>query len=106
MAEAAQPLDPNEPMVVNLVRGMTVDGQPQYAYVAVRAAINTQFREALATTDCDVQEWGIVLAHGTGENPPPEVMQQMEQQYGVNHNLEHEMYEQMYGKQGEDTNQA
>jgi hypothetical protein len=69
---------------VLLVRGEDPDGQPIYAYVAVRADRLEEFMAAQKTGIFYPEEYGIIVEAGSGE-PADEVKKRMESEYGFNH---------------------
>jgi hypothetical protein len=69
---------------VLLVRGENPEGQPIFAYVAVRADKLTEFMEAQKTGLFYPEEFGVIVESGEGE-PPPEVRRKMETEYGFDH---------------------
>lgn len=69
---------------VLLVRGEDPGGQPIYAYVGVRADKLKPFMEAQANGLFYPEEYGVVVASGTGE-PDAETRERMERDYGFNH---------------------
>lgn len=69
---------------VLLVRGEDPDGQPIYAYVAVRADKLEDFMAAQQSGIFYPEEYGIIVESGSGE-PTDEVKKRMETEYGFNH---------------------
>lgn len=69
---------------VLLVRGEDPDGQPIYAYVAVRADKLEEFMAAQKSGIFYPEEYGIIVESGSGE-PTEEVRRKMETEYGFNH---------------------
>ena len=69
---------------VLLVRGEDPDGQPIYAYVAVRADKLEEFMAAQQSGVFYPEEYGIIVEAGVGE-PTHEVKSRMETEYGFNH---------------------
>lgn len=69
---------------VLLVRGEDPDGQPIYAYVAVRADRLEEFMAAQKSGIFYPEEYGIIVEAGSGE-PTDEIKARMETEYGFNH---------------------
>jgi len=69
---------------VLLVRGENPDGQPIYAYVAVRADKLEEFMAAQKSGLFYPEDHGIIIESGEGE-PSAVVREKMEREYGFNH---------------------
>lgn len=69
---------------VLLVRGESPEGEPVYAYVAVRADRLDEFVVAQAQEPFYPDEFGVIIESGVGE-PTEEVRTRMERDYGFNH---------------------
>ena len=69
---------------VLLVRGESPAGERIYAYLAVRADKLEQFMEAQTQGTFFPEDYGIIIASGTGE-PNEEVRERMTREYGFNH---------------------
>jgi hypothetical protein len=69
---------------VLLIRGEDPDGQPIYAYVAVRADRLQEFMDAQSTGTFYPEDFGVIVEAGEGE-PSEEVRQRMETEYGFDH---------------------
>ena len=67
-----------------LVRGESPEGEPIYAYVAVRADKLEAFMKAQETGPFYPDEYGVIVEAGEGE-PSEEVRKRMEEEYGFNH---------------------
>jgi hypothetical protein len=78
-------LDPNETVVcVLLVRGENPDGDPVFAYVAVRADRLDAFMEAQQSGTFYPEDYGVIIESGEGE-PSAEIVRKMEEDYGFDH---------------------
>lgn len=72
-----------ETAVVLYVRGTTADGQPLYAYTALRPSEWSSFQEAVRRKqDVTLEQYGVVLHSGLGE-PSPALKAEMKEKYGV-----------------------
>ncbi|MEZ5691492.1 MAG: hypothetical protein R3D71_07500 [Rickettsiales bacterium] len=69
---------------VLMVRGENTDGQPVFAYVAVRADRLEEFIKAQESGIFYPEEYGIIIEAGIGE-PSEEVKEKMTKEYGFNH---------------------
>lgn len=67
-----------------LVRGESPEGEPIYAYVAVRADKLEAFMKAQEVGPFYPDEYGVIVEAGEGE-PSEEVRKRMEEEYGFNH---------------------
>lgn len=67
-----------------LVRGESPEGQPIFAYVAVRADKLEAFMKAQESGMFHPDDYGVIVEAGEGE-PNEEVRQRMEEDYGFNH---------------------
>jgi hypothetical protein len=67
-----------------LVRGENSDGNPIYAYVAVRADKLEAFMKAQEEGLFYPDDYGVIVEAGEGD-PSPEVQKRMEEEYGFNH---------------------
>ncbi len=71
---------------VLLVRGESPDGNPIYAYVAVRLDKLELFMQAQQSGTFYPEDHGVIIESGEGE-PSPEIREKMEREYGFNHAL-------------------
>jgi hypothetical protein len=71
-------------VTILLVRGESPDGEPIYAYVAVRADKLEDFMAAQETGTFYPEDFGVVIEAGEGY-PAEEVRKKMEDEYGFNH---------------------
>ena len=67
-----------------LVRGESPEGQPIFAYVAVRADRLQEFMTAQNSGMFYPEDFGVIVESGEGE-PVPEIREKMEREYGFNH---------------------
>lgn len=79
-----------------LVTGMDMEGNPQWAYAEIPADKFIAFKQAEAHGNYKLQDFGTILASGTGETPPPSVQQEMADKYGCDANFEADL-EEMFG---------
>lgn len=88
--DVAQKLDEGMGVLV-LVSGTLTNGQTHYAYASIPPSKYVAFKEAEAAGHYNLADFGNILAHGEGEEPPTDVKQRMEEEYGANHYLEEEL---------------
>src|SRR5262245_3045997 len=77
--------------ILVLVQGTLPDGSAHYAYASVPPSRYMAFKEAEAKGNYDLAQFGNILAHGKGKEPPADVRARMEQEYGANHRFEEEL---------------
>lgn len=84
--------NPEEHMKVTLLcQGKLTDGRDYWAYVEMPPSKAIAFKKAQITGGFSMQDYGDVVAWGEGKNVPQEVREQMEAEYGANHNLESQL---------------
>ena len=66
--------------VLYLVRGRDGD-EPAWHYIWVEKRKLPLFTQALKQGEIDIVQFGGVLRSGWGDNPPPDVIQAMEEEY-------------------------
>ena len=69
--------------ILSLVRGYRTNGKPGYAYILIPCDRYEAFKAAEARGCYDLGEFGHVVAHGDGLEPPAEVKHAMQEQYGA-----------------------
>jgi len=77
--------------ILTLVRGTLADGTPHYAYVSIPPSCYQAFKAAEAAGSYNLALFGKIIVHGEGKEPPAEIKQKMEQEYGANHCFEEEL---------------
>lgn len=73
--------------VLVLCRG-EIDGQPGWAYVAIKPTAASAFREACEQGGVDLDEYGTILEAGTGEEPSQEIKDKMRERFGMRDDYE------------------
>ncbi|HUN30676.1 MAG TPA: hypothetical protein VMU95_01550 [Trebonia sp.] len=81
---AVQRIIAEKTVTILLVRGENPDGDPIYAYVAVRADKLKEFMAAQQGGTFYPEDYGEIIEAGEGE-PSDEVRHHMEAEYGFNH---------------------
>ena len=71
-------------LCIMLLRGRNSQDEALYAYIAVSVDRLDAFMAAQDRSDFSPEEYGTILASGTGE-PSPEVQDAMERDYGFTH---------------------
>lgn len=79
--------------IIVLVRGERDDDEgarePFWAYLSVPPSKFEEFKEAEASGVYNMNDYGEVLKYGLGESdPPPEAVQEMQDEYGINPDIE------------------
>jgi len=77
--------------ILVLVQGTLTDGTSHYAYVSIPPSRYMMFKEAEASGNYNLAEFGKILMHGKGKEPPHDVQKQMETEYGANHCFEEQL---------------
>ncbi len=77
--------------IMMLCRGTDQDGDPFWAYVCVKPSRAKDFKEAQDRGNFQLEEYCTIMEAGGGYDVPPEVMERMERDYGVNHNFENDL---------------
>ncbi len=83
---ASEQIIAEKTVCILLVRGENPDGNPIYAYVAVRADKLESFMEAQKSGMFYPEDFGVIVEAGEGE-PSAEVRKKMETEYGFNHQM-------------------
>lgn len=77
--------------ILVLVSGTLKNGESHYAYASIPPSHYPAFKEAQAAGSFKLEDFGSILTHGEGKEPPPEIKQRMTDEYGANHYFEQEM---------------
>ncbi len=94
--EALRQIDEEVQLIV-LVTGTLEDGSAHYAYASIPPSKYQAFKNAEAVGNYDLTEYGKILAHGEGLEPPEEVKKRMEDEHGADHMFEEQLQEMMNG---------
>jgi len=94
----AEPNDEPEIGVVTLITGKDMNSNAQYAYAFIPARNYHDFSLAVEKGGSyKVSDFGYVLCHGNGAEPPERVKQEMKDKYAASDQFEKELEE--YAKQ-------
>jgi hypothetical protein len=75
--------------IITYTPGTMADGNPCYAYVAVKPSKFQQFRALTAAkTPFILNDYGTVVAAGFGTLPAPEVIEDMRKRFGMDEHFE------------------
>jgi len=74
--------------IITLVSGETASGARFWAYLSVPPSKYDEFLAVQERGDYNLTDWGDILRYGEGESPSPDIMAEMEEDYGINHQLE------------------
>lgn len=77
--------------IVMLCRGVDTNGKPFWAYMCIKPSMAQAFKEAREKGNFHLEDYGTILEMGEGEDVPPEMRQQMERDYGVNHHYQEDL---------------
>ena len=74
--------------IVQIISGKTGKGEDFYAYLSIKPSRFEEFCLLAQAGDAmDIEEYGEILKKGFGKEPSPQVMREMEEKYGVDHNF-------------------
>lgn len=90
--------------LIVLCRGVDEHQQPIWAYLCLKPSMAAAFKVARDAGGFDIADYGTVLESGNGAEPPPEVVQRMQRDYGVNPHFEQDLLDAVasYGDSAED----
>jgi hypothetical protein len=74
-----------------LCHGTDSNSNPFWAYVCIKPSMAKLFKEARERGNFKLEDYGAIIESGEGYDVPPEVMERMERDYGVNHNFENDL---------------
>jgi hypothetical protein len=77
--------------IITLVTGELENGKPYHAYALIKPSHYFAFKEAEKKGNYDLAEFGEILAHGEGLEPPEATQKMMQEKYGANHRFEEEL---------------
>jgi hypothetical protein len=77
--------------IMVLCRGCDNRGKPCWAYMCIKPSMAKSFKEAREKGAFNLEEYGSVIEHGEGSEPPEDVKKIMERDYGMNHNYEDDL---------------
>lgn len=77
--------------IMVLCQGKDRRGKPIWAYLCIKPSMALGFKEARARGNVDITNYGSVLESGEGTEPPDDVKERMERDYGMNHQFEEEL---------------
>jgi len=77
--------------ILTLVTGTLRDGSAHYAYASIPLARYMDFKLAESRGGYRLEDYGEVVAHGEGLEPPAEMRRRMEEERGANHLFEEEL---------------
>jgi hypothetical protein len=90
--ETLQAID-NDMGIITLVTGEVEDGSSHYAYAKIYPSKYFEFLEVSKKGNYDLSNYGEILAHGEGSQPPIEVQKEMEEKHGADNKFESELVE-------------
>ena len=78
--------------IVLLITGLRDNDTPFWAYVSLSPLRYYDFKAAEARGNYDLKDFGDIIAHGTGNHPPTDVIQKMEDQYDLDEDFEKKLF--------------
>ena len=88
LADATLAILDIEASVVELCCSRTADGRDFYVYLKIPPSKYEQFKSAQAHGEITLSDFGEALCYGEGATPPIAVRIEMEQRFGLCHDLE------------------
>lgn len=90
------PISPNAMIdllctIMILCRGVDENDNPCWAYMCIKPSMAKPFKEARDKGLFDIEDYGAIIESGEGVEPPDEVKQRMEREYGMNHHYEDDL---------------
>ena len=77
--------------VLVLVTGTLESGESQWAYASIPLTKYDAFKAAEAKGHYDLGEFGRIMEHGEGSEPPADIIQKMKDEHGADHKFEDEL---------------
>lgn len=74
-----------------LCRGKDENGEPCWAYMAIKPSQARHFAEARARGAFDLNDFGTVLESGAGDEPSQEVRNRMRDRFGMRDDFEEQL---------------
>ena len=85
--------------IMVLCRGRTAKGKPFWAYMCIKPSKAKAFGEAKKSGNMNLLEYGSVIEAGEGDEPPQQVKERMEREFGMRHDNDEQLL-QAIKKQG------
>lgn len=77
--------------IMVLCKGQDGYGNPCWAYICIKPSMAQSFKEAREKGVFNLEDYGSVIEHGNGTEPPEDIRMSMERNYGMNHNYENKL---------------
>lgn len=74
--------------MVVLCQGVRANGEPYWAYLQMQPLKAKAFRQAQASGELDLEDFGEIIEWGTGETVPADIYERMEREHRVSHDFE------------------
>ncbi len=78
------------------VRGVSPDKKPIWAFAAIQSNLYAKFKIAEAKGTYDLSQFGSIIEHGQGIQPPEEVLQHMRSAYGASMDFEENLLDELH----------
>ncbi len=90
--------------IIAYTNGVTEDGRPYYAYMAVKPSRYREFYELTSARKAIVlNDFGNIIEGGFEESPPANIVQRMRNEYGFDENYEKAIKEEVSRQRGKFT---
>ena len=77
--------------IMILCRGNTPTGSPFWAYMCIKPSMAQAFKEARERGAFALGDFGTLIESGEDIDPPLEIQQRMERDFGMNHHFEQDI---------------
>ena len=77
--------------ILVLITGTLEDGGTHWAYASIPFTKYEAFKAAEAKGNYDLGDYGRILEHGEGAEPPADVVRKMTEEHGADHKFEEEL---------------
>lgn len=84
--------------MVLLCRGVDAHNRRFWAYMCIKPSMADAFRRAHEQGTFNMGDFGTIIEAGEGEQPPPDVLQRMERDYGVKANYEKDLLQSIFNQ--------
>lgn len=81
--------------IIMSVKGKLKDGSAYWAYLAMKPSMVKPLKDAQATGNFDLEDYGTVIEWGAGEAPPAEVLERMRKDYALESDYEAKHHERL-----------
>lgn len=79
--------------IVLLVTGTRDNDEPFWAYLSLSPLRYYDFKAAEARGNYNLKDFGDIIEHGKGKNPPADIAKKMKDQYGLDDDFEEKLFQ-------------